>query len=868
MVSYTKSARSIIQGISQQDDRFMIEGQCRDLVNTVPSPVEGLVKRPSSEHELTYDFLDVNLDYYWFDREISGDNFEFIMSTARLYVVRNKVLEQTIDLDEDMQTYIGSDLNVIRLYFLDNKVYILNTEVPVATIEEQGINHAISCAIFAVGISQHKNYSVTVYVRSLADDSIVYSDSASILVDEADETKTQFVIDSLFSNLAGSTWFDTGKNKEVITCRLKDEHQATHYLTVLTNDDASNTYLKSYSLEVNDPSNLPRLGYDGQRAVVSVSEGNIDDWYLQFKSTDSVSTELKETITIVARDIAGGTNHTFKQTIDTDSSTIFAFDPLFWSKHSNLTRVISIDAQKYDLFWETVPNNPSLEGQVVTAGDEVSAGVGPTTYIKAVKKDVVITPVTGTWVEAAQPGTNNFNTKSLPITVDYNLDSSNWVVMQDEWLPRQVGDKDSAPFPKFVGTPIRRLYEYAGRLVAVTDDNIEVSTVNEFNNWFRSTATQLLTTDAFGLSPGDKRGNLTTPITLNGDLFIWGDQDQFRLEGNQVSITGSTLSGVSSFTSSLTDPIVTGDVIHFISESERYNVLYSFAPKGNSINVYGAEAVSDQIATKIPGTVRQLISSYNMNTLLIQTEEELDKLYLYNYYYVDGVLQQSAWSILEFDFPIEKIYVSDNSYKLIVKYEGAYRRLNLDLKDLVRPEYIHLDLLQKVTLVNGRVTPEIVNDEFILIDFEEKKGKSLFFELDNGEIYCPLLEDKATYECYLGKTFKTTFEPKLVTESTDQGNIKFTNKIKLNTLGMDTGPSGTFDVQIKGPGFDHTDQYNSSSVNKTIFDFNTQEQIFDIPVRARSDKNTHVIITSESHLPLTIRALYYRYRTSQRGTLI
>lgn len=868
MPSYTKAARSIIQGISQQDDRFMIEGQCRDLVNTIPSPVEGLVKRPSSEYDLTYSFLDVNEDYYWFDVEISGDNLEFIMNTNRLHITKNKVLEQTIDLDEDMQTYIGNDISKIRLYFLDNKIYILNTEVPVGVTDEVGVTHAISCAIFAVGISQHKNYSVTVYVRSRADDSIVYEDSASVLVDEADETKTQFVIDALFGGLTGDVYFDTGKTKEVITCRLKDDQQEDHYLTVLTNDDASNTYLKSYSLEVNDPSNLPRLGYEGQRAVVSVSEGNIDDWYLQFSATDTEDAEEGETIEIVGSDPGQGTNHTVKQFLDTDSSTVFAFDPLWWSNNSTRTEVVTVSAQKYDLTWETVPNNPSLEGQVVTPGDLVSAGVAATTYIKATRKAVIVTPVTGTWRESAQPGTNTFNTKSLPLTVDFNLESDEWAVMQDEWLPRRVGDVDSAPFPQFVGKPIRRLYEYAGRLVAVTDDEIEVSTVNEFNNWFRSTATQLLTTDAFGLSPGDKKGRLTTPITLNGDLFVWGDQDQFRLDGSQVSITSSAINGVSSFTSSLIDPIVTGDVIHFISESNRYNVLYSFAPKGNSINVYGAEAVSDQIATRIPGTVRQLISSYNMNTLMIQTEEDLNKLYLYNYYYVDGVLQQSAWSELHFDFPIEKIYVADNAYKLVVKYDGAYRRLTLDLKDLVRPEYIHLDLLQEVTLINGQVTPDMVDSEFVLIDFQDYKGKSLAYTLENGEITCPLLSDEPTYTCYLGKPFETLFEPKLVTESTEQGSIKFTNTLKLNTLGLDMGPSGTFDVQVKGPNFDHIDQYNSSAISKTIYDFNTQEQTFDLSVRARSDKNTSVIITSKSHLPLTIRALYYRYRTSQRGILI
>lgn len=864
-MAYSKTATSVIQGMSLQADKYMVDGQCRYQKNMIPSPSEGVCKRPSTEQIAVLDFLDVNEDYKFFNVEVNGLNYQFILSTTRLYIVQEFTLQETIDLDADLQSYIGTDIEAIKLFYINDKVYILNTEVVVQVQEEDAITHATSGSIWSVGVSNNKNYTATIKVYQLSDDAEVYTTSHTLLVDDIVNTKTSYIIDGLFGGLSGSTYLDIGKENEVIACRLKEDIEAEHYITIVTNDDASNTYLKSFTQEVNSSQNLPRLAFNGQRATVSVAEGNIDDWYLVFEAEELAAEPVGEDVRIQGSDTLTGSLHWTSTYIDTETSTVFAFDPLWWSNNTTRTEVKQIQTELYDLTWEVVPNNPALEGQPVQIDDNVSAGPAATTYIKATRKERLIEPVKGTWNETAKSGSNNFNTQSLPIVLDLK---DTWQVEQEAWLPRRVGDEESAPFPEFVGKTINSLYEHAGRIVVITDDFIDLGAVAEPFNWFRYTATDTLITDPFPVSYGNKKGKLRYPVTLNGELYIFGDRDQLKLTGQPLSPTNYSLTGVSSYPTENIEPIVTGNMIHFISKSDRYNSVYSFAALNNVANNITAESISDQISRYITGNVVDFISDYNLQSMLLRTDQSNTKLHLYNFYFIEGALRQSAWSDLEFNFDIVDTFVADSVYYMVGKYNNTLNVYKFDIKDLVRDDNIYLDNKQEVTFINGTAQVDTINQELNLYDWVDRPGTQLPYT-DNGDgtITCDALLDKPSYLCQYGVPYEAVYIPRLITENNKDGTINHTAKFFLTSLGVDLGASGQFNVKIDGNGAQYDNNYNLAPMPKVNIGYpNLHNYNQELSVRALSDNNLTIKISAENAEALCIEGMYYLYNRAQRRT--
>lgn len=871
-MAYSKTASSVIQGMSQQADKYKVDGQCRYQKNLIPSPIDGVCKRPSTDLVAVLDFLDITKEYKWFNVEISGFNYQFILGQDNLYIVENFVLIETIPVTGDLHAYIEEDLSAIKMFYIKDRVYILNTNKEVKTQTEDAISHAVSCAFWAVGASTNKEYTVTINVHQLSDDSIVYTDTQAVTVSTPENTTTSYIIDTLFGGLSGSTWFDLGKTHEVVCAKLKTDFQTTHYMSIITDDDASNTYLKSYSEVVRNINDLPRMAYSGMRATLSVAEGNIDDWYVKFDPDDQVSISVGEDVTVSGLDTgtpsAGDYNTTLY--IDTDSTMVFNLNNLNFSRHIINTEITAVQSNLYDLTWENVPGQPALNGTPVLDGQIVPANetLGSWSTIRATRKTEPVVPRKGIWKEVAKPGNNNFETTTLPAVL--NRIEGDWVLEQKAWLPRRVGDEDSAPFPKFVDKTINSMYEHAGRLIIVTDDSVDLGTVGEHSNWFRNSATDILITDPFSVSYGQKKGNLRFPVTLNGDLFVFGDKDQLKLSGAPLSPTNYSLNGVSSYPVYNIPPVVTGDLIHFISKSDRYNTVYAFAPKSNTSNVMSAESISDQISRSIQGNVEEMVSDYNLNSMLIRTTLSNNKLFLYNFYFVDEELKQSAWSEVEFNFEVINVFVADNAYYLVGINNGTYNVYKFDIKDVARDENIYLDIRQELTFNNGVASVEILDTEFKLYDWQDRPGTELPY-VDNGDgtITCSFLEDEVDYKCYIGKTFEIAYTPSLVTEQTATGRINHTANIKLSAVGLDLGVSGQFKVTVKGNGADYDNNYNLSNLPKEFVGYqNAHKYVQEVSVRALCDDHLVITILAENPEPFVLEGLYFLYRRSQRRTAI
>lgn len=874
MGSYTQTARNIINGMSTQDDRYMVDGQCRYQENAIPNPAEGTVKRPSTIHKKLMSWLDPNTFYRHFGIEIQGVEYLFSLSTNFLYISKEFELIQTIDITGNVNGYLGNDSESLRVYYLDDTLYVLNTDTVVLTQEVEAISHATSATVELKGTSSSKTYTVRVSVYEKDTQTQVYTD-----VGDADVGTTSTVddlVDTIYGELDGSTWFNKAKSDQTMSFRIQDEHLETHYIAITTNDEASDVFVKKYVGTHNDSSTLPLRSMPGQKIVIDATEGDQDDVYFKFvRNDDAILEQLSNGETIQIK--FNYDNREFSLFVDTDD-LIYCYPIADITGTDIIAEVTEIIKFSYD------DGDTTKYHYEIIKDDDTELVVGDTLHIGSINtsklkikniSDRRMSVGDGTWIETAREGTNSFLPMTMPATLELDSDTDTWTLRESEWLYRSAGNETSAKFPGFVDKTIKSLFEVSGRLLFTYDNGTYPSRTGDFTNLFRVTATDYLITDAFPLNGDNITGTLYTPITLNGNIFLWGDKEQLKLSGSQIGLSTSSLIGVSKYSSDLEAyPVVTGSMIHYISKTNEYNVLNAYATRAGTESSMFSEPVSDQINTLMLGNVTTLLSNYATNSLIVTTDDDKTKMFLYNYYLVNGELRQSAWSIMQFPFEIEYVYITSNIYNFVIKYDNNYHIVQLNLKDISRPQRLLMDIEQDVTLINGTaIVPK--SSDLSLYDNQDYPGEELEYvitPIDNStmSIYCEAVAEEDEFICKLGKHFTMKYTLRQPVITTNQGTAIMGGVMYLQNLGLDLGKTGAFDLIIENDDGSIYDEIpsNLSDLPADLTQVPEQDFVERFNVCARGGDELDVTIISDNQFPMTIKGLYWEFQYNRRRTAI
>lgn len=878
MGNYTQTARNIINGMSTQDDRYMVDGQCRFQQNAVPNPAEGTVKRPSTIHKVLMSWLDPNINYTHFGIEIQGVEYLFSLSTNFLYISKDFQLLQTIDIKGNVNGYLGDDSESLRVYYLDDTLYVLNTNTVVLTQKVEAINTPTSATVELKGTSVDKTYTVTVKVFEKDTQKEVYTTTGNHKLINSNTVNA--VVDIIYGEINGSTWIDKAKSAQTMSFRIKPEHLETHYIAVYTSDEASDVFVKRYVDNYDDKSSLPLRSMPGQKIRIDATEGDQDDIYFKFvRDEDAVIEQLSKGETIKIK--FNYDEREFSLFVDTD-------DLIYCYPIADITGTdITAEVTEITRFSYEVDDNGSPLTKYhysIIKEDDTELVVGDTLHIGSLNtsklkiqniSDRRMEVGEGIWVETAREGTNSFLPMSMPITLELDEETDVWTLRESEWLYRSAGNDVSSKFPGFVGKNINSLFEVSGRLLFTYNNGTYPSRTGDFTNLFRVTATDYLITDAFPLNGDNITGTLYTPITLNGNIFLWGDKEQLKLSGNQIGLATSSLIGVSKYSSDLEAyPVVTGSMIHYVSKTNEYNILNAYATRAGTESSMFSEPVSDQINTLMTGNVTTLLSNYATNSLVMTTDEDKTKMFLYNYYLVNGELRQSAWSIMQFPFDIEYVYVTSNIYNFVVRYDNNYHIVQLNLKDISRPQRLLMDMEQDVTLVNGTaVVPK--TSGLSLYDNQDYPGHEFEYvitPIDNNtmSIFCEAVADEPTFNCKLGKHFTTKYTLRQPVVTTNQGTAIMGGVTYLQNLGLDLGKTGAFSVVIESDDGSIYDEITSnlSDLPADLTQVPEQDFIERFNISARGGDYLDVTVVSDNQFPMTIKGLYWEFQYNRRRTAI
>ena len=243
----------------------------------------------------------------------------------------------------------------------------------------------------------------------------------------------------------------------------------------------------------------------------------------------------------------------------------------------------------------------------------------------------------------------------------YTISGTNYTL--PKWGERTVGDVISAPDPSFIGKKINNVFFFRNRLGFLAGDNVILSRVSEFFNFFPETVVSVLDNEPIDVAASHtKVAILKSAVTMGEKLILFSEQTQFVLTSSAENLTPKTANVivVTEFESSAAaQPVGSGSSIYFLTEKGSFAGIREYIIQGES-QIRDAANVTIHVPRLIPSGVFKMAVSTNQDILVVLGSDNPNKLYVYRWLYGEGGQKAlSAWftysintnrSILNVDF--------------------------------------------------------------------------------------------------------------------------------------------------------------------------------------------------------------------------
>ena len=284
---------------------------------------------------------------------------------------------------------------------------------------------------------------------------------------------------------------------------------------------------------------------------------------------------------------------------------------------------------------------------------------------------------TGEWNETVEPGLAN---TVAPANMPHKLvktGASQFTLSEVTWTDRVKGDLNTAPDPTFVGNPINGMFFHKNRFGFLSSENVMLSEIGEFFNFYSTTATDLLDTDPIDLAaPSNQVSILRNAIPFNEDMLLFSDFAQFRLSEFAAGGLTPANAKLSLLTSYEHDkevaPVSNGSKIYFADTNDGFSVLREFGITLDQVQET-AESITSHIPSYIEGSAFKIVEHDDF--LFVLSDTDLNTVFVYKFLFVDGTKKLSSWSKWEFKTEEQVIgaHVFDHIlYLTIVRADGTY----------------------------------------------------------------------------------------------------------------------------------------------------------------------------------------------------
>ena len=286
----------------------------------------------------------------------------------------------------------------------------------------------------------------------------------------------------------------------------------------------------------------------------------------------------------------------------------------------------------------------------------------------------------GAWAETLAPGTEyQLDADTMPHVLIRKTDGKFWFGSVNgqtvsnipdgvpSWGKRVAGDIDTSPDPSFIGYAINDIFIYKNRLGFLADENVVLSRVRAFFEFFPETVTTVLDTDPIDVvASNNKVSILRYAVPYQDELILWSAQIQFRFNSAETTLTPSTAQ-ITSLTQFDVDidvrPQQAGGGIFFMQANGQWSQMREFAVRGAGTALTADAAdLTGYISSYIPdecfkmtvndtGNAAFLISGKDTSSMMLGADYR-KRIYAYKWFLRntgEGAQRaQNSWSYWEF----------------------------------------------------------------------------------------------------------------------------------------------------------------------------------------------------------------------------
>jgi len=273
----------------------------------------------------------------------------------------------------------------------------------------------------------------------------------------------------------------------------------------------------------------------------------------------------------------------------------------------------------------------------------------------------------GQWEETVEAGiTFKFNYGTMPHVLirqaDGNfrfarVDGDSYTISGNtftlpKWGERTVGDLESAPNPSFIDSKINNVFFFRNRLGFLADDNVILSRVSEFFNFFPETVLTVVDSDPIDVAASHtKVAILKNAVTMGEQLILFSDQTQFVMASSSDTFTPKTANVIvaTEFESSdLAAPVGSGSSIYYLTDKGDFAGVREYITQEN-ITLKDAANITIHVPRLIPKNIFKFAVSTNEDVLLLLGSDNPNKLYVNRWLEGERGKILNSWSTYTFN---------------------------------------------------------------------------------------------------------------------------------------------------------------------------------------------------------------------------
>ena len=599
----TQAIPTLLRGVSQASDTQKQSDHAWLQSNFVSSPTEGLKKRSGAQYVATLQSSTMgNVHIQTINRD-ETESYIAVFGDQTLAIFNAKTGAPVGCELTDGLSYLDTDIEreEIKTVSIADYTFVLNVNKTVAMAADVSTGANNGALVFFNQVSDKTSYSITVNSTLATHDTS--SDNPLSTTTVGTKIKDKLLGQNGESPSTGSalTGFTIIQVGPVLWIRKDDSTD----FTIDSNDTQGNSQITLVKNSIQNFTDLPTVAPNNFIVEIKGSDSTkFDNHYVKFVTNNGGVFEQGQWEETLKPGIQFKYDYsTMPHVLIRKSDGLFVFGQADGGNYTLYDKTGTY-SQANNVVTVTSTNHGLSTGNQIALHFITGSGVNTTTAVTVTNANTFTYNVTdGNFAANANVIFGVPNTETLP-----------------KWSDRTVGDLDTAPNPSFVGQKLNNIFFFRNRIGFLADDDVILSRVSDFFNFFPETVTTVLDSDPIDIAASHTEISiLKNATTMGEELILFSEKAQFILKASDDTLTPKTAYIVvaTEFNSNTkAKPVSSGNSVYFLTQKGEYSGVREYI-KQPGVEGKDASDITIHVPKYIPGSVFKMTTSSSENILAL-----------------------------------------------------------------------------------------------------------------------------------------------------------------------------------------------------------------------------------------------------------